>query len=140
MDLSVQWNSFVPYAPSTQSASPLASAVAPPVTALIPYVLFAYRCSVQESTEESPFFMLYRRDPQLPTEKALTKPTERCYLDVNDYRSELVENISEVCDRESTENEKKKQKKNHDKRVCVPRFAVRDRVFVYKPSTKTGKV
>ena len=53
----------------------------------IPYVLFAYRCIVQESTGESPFFTLYGRDPQLPTEEALTRPTERCYLEIDDYRS-----------------------------------------------------
>ena len=33
----------------------------------LPYVLFAYRSSPQESTDESPFFLLYGRDPQLPT-------------------------------------------------------------------------
>ena len=34
----------------------------------IPYVLYAYRSSEQQSTRESPFFLLYGRDPQLPTE------------------------------------------------------------------------
>ena len=29
----------------------------------LPYVLFAYRASQQESTRESPFFLLYGRDP-----------------------------------------------------------------------------
>ena len=32
------------------------------------YVLFAYRVSVQESTKESPFFLMYGRDPRLPTD------------------------------------------------------------------------
>ena len=31
----------------------------------LPYVLFAYRSSPQESTKESPFFLLYGRDPTL---------------------------------------------------------------------------
>ena len=35
----------------------------------IPYVLFAYRTSVQESTQESPFYLLYGRDPNLPSKK-----------------------------------------------------------------------
>ena len=39
------------------------------------YVLFAYRASVQESTKESPFYLLYGRDPRLPSECALTVPT-----------------------------------------------------------------
>ena len=37
----------------------------------LPYVLFAYRSTMQHSTGESPFFLLYGRDPQLPTEAAL---------------------------------------------------------------------
>lgn len=47
----------------------------------LPYVLFAYRASLQESTRESPFFLLYGRDPKLPTEETLTPPavlTEFC--------------------------------------------------------------
>ena len=33
----------------------------------LPLLLFAYRSVVQESTKESPFFLLYGRDPRLPT-------------------------------------------------------------------------
>ena len=38
----------------------------------LPYVLFAYRISVQSSTGESPFFLLYGWDPQLPTELVMS--------------------------------------------------------------------
>ena len=75
----------------------------------LPYVLLAYRCSVQESTGESPFFMLYGRDPQLPPEEALSKPVDRCYLDADDYKSELVRNLSEAWER-AQRNVKKAQK------------------------------
>ena len=30
-------------------------------------LLFAYRSTVQESTRESPFFLLYGQDPRMPT-------------------------------------------------------------------------
>ena len=33
----------------------------------LPYILFAYRASMQESVKESPFYLLYGRDPRLPT-------------------------------------------------------------------------
>ena len=107
----------------------------------IPYVLFAYRCSVQESTGESPFFMLYGRDPQLLTKEALTKPTELCYLEVDDYRAELVQNLSEAWERARKDVRKaqRKQQKHLNKRVRMPNFVVGDQVFVYKPSAKTGK-
>ena len=50
----------------------------------LPFVLFAYRCCEQESTGESPFFVLYGRDPVLPTEEALSQPVKRCYLEYDD--------------------------------------------------------
>ena len=62
----------------------------------LPFVLFAYRCCEQESTHESPFFMLYGRDPVLPTEEALSPPVKRCYLEYDDYRSQIVHNLSEA--------------------------------------------
>ena len=42
----------------------------------LPYVLFAYRATFDASTAESPFFLLYGRDPRLPTELLLSPPTE----------------------------------------------------------------
>ena len=53
----------------------------------LPYILFAYHCSEQESIQESPFFMVYGRDPVLPTYEALSKPAHHCYHDADDYYS-----------------------------------------------------
>ena len=33
----------------------------------LPFVLFAYQASLQESTVELPFYLLYGQDPRLPT-------------------------------------------------------------------------
>jgi hypothetical protein len=38
---------------------------------LIPYVLFGYRTAVQESTRETPFYLMFGRDPVLPIDVAL---------------------------------------------------------------------
>ena len=61
----------------------------------LPYVLFAYRVSLQESTKESPFFLMYGRDPRLPTETALSAPMERASVDLGEYGENLVTNLSE---------------------------------------------
>ena len=54
-----------------------------------PFVLYAYRVSVQESTKESPFFLLYGRDPRIPTEQALSPTCDRQQIDIDTYKSEV---------------------------------------------------
>ena len=51
----------------------------------LPYLLFAYRVAVQESTQESPFFLLYGRDPRVLTETALTQPSTPYQVEFPDY-------------------------------------------------------
>ena len=60
----------------------------------LPFTLFAYRASLQESTQESPFFLLYGRDPVLPTSEMLSLPKERCLVDVGDYIEEIATHMS----------------------------------------------
>ena len=64
--------------------------------ACLPYVLFAYRASIQESTQESPFYLMYGRDPQLPTEAVLSPPAVRHQVDVHDFKSELATRMAEA--------------------------------------------
>ena len=59
-------------------------------------MLFAYRASLQESTQESPFFLLYGRDPRLPSELCLEVSQDRQELDLDDYSSELMMQMSEA--------------------------------------------
>ena len=40
----------------------------------LPYLLFTYRATMQHSTGESAFFLMYDRDPQLPAKAALCSP------------------------------------------------------------------
>ena len=56
----------------------------------LPYVLYAYRVSVQDSTKESPFFLLYGRDPTLPTLDALLCERTPYMVDLDDYKTELT--------------------------------------------------
>ena len=43
----------------------------------LPSLLFAYRSNVQDSTRESPFFLLYGRDPHIPTSTVLSQTRKR---------------------------------------------------------------
>ena len=65
----------------------------------LPYVLFAYRASEQQSTQESPFFLLYGRDPRLPTEAALSpskKTRQQMYL--HEYGIYIADKLAEAWD------------------------------------------
>ena len=62
----------------------------------IPYVLYAYRTSMQESTKESPFYLLYGRDARLPTEAALAKPRTCYQVDIDDFKTDLVCNLTDA--------------------------------------------
>lgn len=53
----------------------------------LPYVMFAYRVAVHESTQES-FFLLYGRDARTATETALTQCRTPYQVDISDYKSE----------------------------------------------------
>ena len=108
----------------------------------LPYVLFAYRTSRQEATRESPFFLMHGRDPRLPTEAALDHPVEREHVDLGEYGAELAENLTEAWEsaRSCIKQAQSKQKKNYDSRASTSSapFRVGQRVFVYKPSAKSG--
>ena len=56
----------------------------------LPYVLFAYRVAVQDSTKSSPFYLLYGQHPRVPTDTALDHPQTVYRIDFEDYAEELV--------------------------------------------------
>ena len=107
----------------------------------LPHVLFAYRVSPKESTRESPFFLLYGRDPQIPTEAALSHPKTRYQVDLDDYKKDLVGSLSQAWELARTQVKKaqQKQKKYYDRQVKGPRFQEGDRVFVYMPAATKWK-
>jgi len=51
----------------------------------LPYVLFAYRASVHQSIQESPFFLMYGWDPVLPTEAMHRPPNKHFNIEVDGY-------------------------------------------------------
>ncbi len=104
----------------------------------LPYLLFAYRVAVQESTQTSPFYMLYGREPRIPTETALSQPRTPYQVDFPDYLSELVANLSDAW-AVAHENIKKAQQKQNDKKRFVSKLKVGDKVMVYFPNLAQGK-
>ena len=107
----------------------------------LPFVLFAYRASQQQSTMESPFYLVYWRDPQLPTESILSPPKARSIVGLQEYGSEIANKMSDAWElvRQCIGKAQKSQKTFYDRRSRLAKFRVGDRVFLFKPSTKTGE-
>ena len=62
----------------------------------LPYLLFAYRAAIQESTQASPFHLLYGREPIVPTDTALSQPRTPYEIDFPDYCAELTAHMSDA--------------------------------------------
>ena len=82
----------------------------------LPYVLFAYRTSMQESTRESPFFLMYGHDPRLPTATALSWPLEQSMVELEEYGENLAADLSEAWKmaQEAIQRAQNKQKQYYD--------------------------
>ena len=107
----------------------------------LPYLLFAYRSSAQESTKESPFYLVYGRDPRIPTSTVLAQSRSVYAVDVDDYKSEFATSLSEAWKlaRSNIEQAQTRQKKQYDKRAREVDLREGDRVMVYMPAAVQGK-
>ena len=85
----------------------------------LPYVLFAYRATEQQSTLESPFFLLYGRDPRLPTEAALCPEETGRLVNWREYGNELTERMSTAWKqaKENIKTAQKRQKSLYDRKA-----------------------
>ena len=94
-------------------------------------ILMAYRCCPHTSTGESPFFLVYNRDPVLPVHK-LIKPTipYRGNHDIG-YKIEQHQ-IALSTAAKNLEKKRAMQKKPHLNRPSEHNFKVGDLVLLYK--------
>jgi len=75
-------------------------------------VLFVYRTCVQESAHESPIYLLYGRDPRLPTERVLCPAKVRTEIDLKEYGQDLTLKTSQAWElaRQSVKKAQKYEK------------------------------
>lgn len=102
-------------------------------------VLFAYRVSPSDVTGESPFYMLYGREPLLPMDTSLIPPRE-ISPSIAEHRARIVEHI-EIAHRIAKENIQRAQqrmKDYHDRNAVPLKYSVGQRVWVYTPKNRKG--
>ena len=90
----------------------------------LPYVLYAYRTSIQESTKESPFYLLYGKDVRLPTDEDIDANVFRETINFDDYRTEMSQRMALAwnCAREQIKKAQKRQKQQHDRYAKISRW------------------
>ena len=107
----------------------------------LPYVLFAYRACCHESTQESPFYLLYGRDPRLPSPAVLNPQRSRATQDLKEYGLVLHAQLSEAWElaRKCIGRAQKRQKAAYDRKSRPARFRTGE-CFSTTPRRSQGRV
>ena len=95
-------------------------------------VLLAYRAAPHSSTGMSPFYLLYGRDPQLPTALDFQVPTSRYPTVETEYGQELVRDLKRVRElaRKTIQKNQRSQKRFYDRRCKEVKLKVGDLVML----------
>jgi len=105
----------------------------------IPAVLFAYRVTPSDATQETPFYLIHGRQCRLPMDVDLVT-NSKLSPSIEEHRKRIVENIeiSQNIARENIQRAQQKMKAQYDKNAKDSRFIVGQQVWVYTPKTKRG--
>ena len=95
-------------------------------------VLLAYRAAPHTSTGMSPFYLLYDRDPQLPTALDFRVPTSKYPTVETEYGQELFRDLKKVRElaRKTIQKSQRSQKRFYDQRCKEVKLKVGDLVML----------
>ncbi|XP_028403387.1 uncharacterized protein LOC114526084 [Dendronephthya gigantea] len=104
----------------------------------LPQVLFAYRVSPNATTGESPFYLLYGREPRLPMDVSLLPPTNLS-PSVAKHRARIVTTLEEVKQliQSNTQRAQLKMKARYDQSARQPPYTIGQRVFLHQKTLRT---
>ena len=105
----------------------------------IPAALLAFRTSPSESTGETPFYLLYGREPRLPMDVSLLPPADPA-SSIIEHRRRIVKQIeqAQTMARENIQRAQQKMKTYYDRTARDPDFQEGMKVWVYTPKRFTG--
>lgn len=110
----------------------------------LPFVAFCYNTSVSDSTGESPFFLVFGRDPVFCVERVLAPKTPIAYGtdDLADFKRALVRSLRTawVAAAAQSQAAQQRMKLQYDKKALVQRdFSVGDRVLMKNYENQQGR-
>ncbi|CAF4077516.1 unnamed protein product [Adineta steineri] len=106
------------------------------------------RTSINETTGETPAFMMFGRDLKLPMDLIIGEPTQGLpptstdSIQINEYRKNLIHNLRSTYNfvREHSEVEKIMQKTKYDQHTSQREFNVGDLVWIATNTPQIGEV
>lgn len=99
----------------------------------IPYVLYAFRVSRQDSTKESPYYLTFGRDPILPIDLSIST-TNIPQIPVNSYAKELASRLHDayVLARANMERAQSRQQEYYDRtHIEAPTYSAGQLVWLF---------
>lgn len=96
-------------------------------------------CLVSETTGDSPFYLIYGREPRLPIDISLIPPEDPS-SSIAEHRTRIVKQIELSHDiaRQNIQRAQQKMKEYYDRNAAHPTFEIGERVWVFTPKTKKG--
>ena len=103
-------------------------------------ILFAYRVSPNVTTGESPFYLLYGREPRLPVDVSLLLSDSNLSPSVAEHRARIVEALENArrIVQSNTQLAQQRMKENYDKTSAPAPFEIGSKVWVYTPMKRKG--
>ena len=106
----------------------------------LPYILFAYRTSVHESTGDTPFYLMYGRDPLMPLDIIVQPDPNDKYIEDPEYRMEMQRKMVVARQRAAEHLEGQRIKMQKYYKVNPEKFEEGDLVRLMVPRVKKGTV
>ena len=106
---------------------------------IMPKIIFAHNTSVQASTLETPFYLLYLRDPKYPIEAEFSEEP-RPFASTEEYKEEMIRRMRKAhgLAKKNTQEAQLRQKVQYDKKATERRFDIGDLVYMTEPVVPKG--
>lgn len=106
----------------------------------LPFALMAYRSSINSTTKEKPYFLLYGRDPVLPLDVDFTNTPKSENSEIENYKKQLKFNIekAKTVAKENISESHKKYFKFSNRNNPNPNYKVNDLMLLYDSATPQG--
>jgi len=108
---------------------------------LLPGIMMAYRATpATQSTDMSPYFMLFGREMRLPIDTALV-PKDHLSQGHKEFLTSMLHNLEKARQMaaKNIQDAQQKYKRQHDKRAQLPDFRPAQRVWLYCTKVPIGK-